>query len=118
MSRYKRKSVTIIFVIEIKDLFDITTELNEVAPRWRYIGLALRLYDPQLDKIAAGGKPVTDCLTDMLREWLNQNYEVSKCGKPSWQILAEAVRHPAGGNNAALANKICRTHSVHVELVL
>ena len=77
--------------------------------------MALRLYDPQLDKIAAGGKPVTDYLTDMLREWLNQNYEVSKYVRLSWQILSEAVRHPAGGNNAGqqdLQDSLCTCRTI------
>lgn len=90
----------------IEDLYDVTTALNDVANRWKYIGLALRLHNPDLNKIEAGGKSVTDCLTDMLEQWLNQNYDVGKHGKPSWQMLEDAVRAKAGGNNPALAEKI------------
>ena len=95
--------------IGIGDLYDVTVQLRDVAARWRYVGLALRLRDPDLSSIAAEGKPVMDCLTDMLRLWLNKNYDVDKYGEPSWQMLAEAVREPVGGNNPALADKIYMT---------
>ena len=94
----------------IDDLFDITTELCDVAKRWRYIGLALRLRNPDLNRITAEGRPVSDCLTDMLELWLNQNYDVIKYGEPSWQMLENAVRARAGGNNPALADQIHRKY--------
>ena len=97
----------------IGDLYDVTTNIRDVAERWRYIGLALRLHDPDLSSIAAERRPVMDCLTDMLRLWLNKNYDTGKYGKPSWKMLAEAVRDPVGGNNAALANKILKTYTEH-----
>lgn len=87
------------------------TELKEVAPRWKYIGIALGLHNHDLRTIAAEGKSVIDCLTDMLELWLNQNYDVGRHGEPSWQMLAEAVRQPVGGNNAALAQKISEIRS-------
>ena len=88
------------------DLFDVKAKLTVVAERWQDIGLALRLRDHDLGAIATGGRPVKDCLTDMLRLWLNKAYDVEKYGEPSWHMLAQAVRHPAGGNNAALAEQI------------
>ena len=67
-------------------------ELKEVASRWKYIGIALGLYNHELCTIAAEGKSVIDCLTDMVELWLNQNYDVSMYGEPSykakkWQVL-------------------------------
>ena len=94
----------------IDDLFDITTELCDVADRWKFIGLGLRLRNPDLNKIATEGRPVTDCFTDMLELWLNQNYNVTKYGEPSWQMLENAVRAPAGGNNSAIADQIQRKY--------
>ena len=45
----------------------------------------------------------------MLEQWLNQNYDVGKYGRPSWQMLENAVRVKAGGNNPAIADKIYHT---------
>ena len=93
----------------IDDLFDVTSELD-VAVNWRGIGLALRLRDPDLRKIATEGKDVMDCLRDMLELWLNKSYDVIKYGEPSWQTLENAVRARAGGNNPAVADQIHRKY--------
>ena len=94
----------------IDDLFDVTSELEDVAVNWRAIGLALRLRDPDLGAIAVGDKSVYGCLTDMLRLWLNKSYDVIKYGEPSWQMLENAVRARAGGNNPAIADQIHRRY--------
>ena len=95
----------------IDDIYDVTTELIDVAERWKYIGQALRLRNPDINKIAAKGQPVTDSLSDMVELWLNKNYDVSKYGQPSWQILENAVRARAGGNNPAVAEQIHRKYN-------
>ena len=94
----------------IDDLFDVTSEVKDVAVNWRGIGLALRLHNPDLRKIATEGKDVMDCLTDMLELWLNKGYDVIKYGEPSWQMLENAVRARAGGNNPAVADQIHRKY--------
>ena len=43
-------------------------------------------------------------------EWLMKNYNVEKFGDPTWQRLVEAVGHPAGGANMAVARRIARRH--------
>ena len=90
----------------IDNLYDVTSELEDVAGKWRGIGLALRLHNPDLRKIATEGKDVMDCLTDVLELWLNKCYDVIKYGEPSWQILENAVRARAGGNNPAVADQM------------
>ena len=77
-----------------------------MAARWRDIGLALGISDSQLETIEANKSDVEDYLTDMLRLWLNKSHNVEKYGEPSWQILRDAVRNPAGGNSAAVADNI------------
>ena len=95
----------------INDLFDVTSELEDVAVNWRGIGLALGLHNPDLRKIATEGKDVIDCLRDMLELWLNKSYDVITFGEPSWQMLENAVRARAGGNNPAVADQIHRKYS-------
>ena len=79
-----------------------------MAVRWRNIGLALHLKDPKLSIVQVNNADVTTRLTDMLRQWLNKTYDVERFGQPSWQMLAEAVKSPAGGNNPTLAAKMAR----------
>ena len=86
-------------------------ELVQVAAKWRSIGIALRLKSKILDGIQAeNSDDVTACLTLMVTEWLSRNYNVKKFGEPTWQQLAEAVGHPAGGANMALAREIAKRH--------
>ena len=77
------------------------------------MGLALRMKPDILDTIQAEnpGNP-TACLIATLKEWLNRNYNVKRFGEPTWQRLVEAVSHPAGGANVALATKIAENHKV------
>ena len=53
----------------------------------------------------------------MVTEWLKRNYDVKKFGEPTWQKLVEAVSHPAGGANTALAEEIARRHKTEDETV-
>ena len=93
------------------DLFDVQSDLLPVATKWRSIGIALRLKYKILEGIQAGNKDdVTACLAAMVTEWLNRNYNVKRFGEPTWQRLVEAVGHPAGGANVALAREIARNH--------
>ena len=39
-----------------------------------------------------------------------RNYNVERFGEPTWQQLVEAVGHPAGGANMALARNIATKH--------
>ena len=50
------------------------------------------------------------CLESMVTDWLEKNYNWGKFGEPTWQMLAKAVGHPAGGAYMALAEKIAKTH--------
>ena len=95
----------------IDDLFDVVSELQPVRARWKHIGLALRLSPHQLKMIEfenRGG--IEDGLTEVLTRWLVQDYDTMRFGEPSWELLAQAVGHPAGGNNAALSDSIRQRH--------
>ena len=77
-----------------------------MAGRWKQLGLALRLNPTVLERIKKDEDSVEDRLYSVLTQWLNKAYNVQRFGQPSWQVLATAVRHPAGGNNQALADTI------------
>ena len=89
-------------------MIDVKLKVLPVAARWRDIGLVLGISDSKLEIIEASKLDIRDCLTDMLRLWLNEAYNVEKYGEPSWQSLGEAVRSPVGGDSPALADDICK----------
>ena len=90
----------------IDDLIDVKSKVMPVAARWRDIGLVLGIPDPKLETIETNKSDVRECVTDMLRLWLNKVHNVKKYGEPSWQTLREAVRNPVGGDSPALADSI------------
>ena len=94
------------FSLGIDDLFDVKRKLLPLAARWRDIGLALRISDSKLEIIEDKRLNARECLTDMLRLWLNRAYDVEKYGVPSWQKLKDAVGSPAGGDSPAVADTL------------
>ena len=83
-----------------------------MAHKWRKIGLALRLDPSLLERIRQKSYvDVDDYLSDVLTEWLKKAYNTTRFGDPSWKLLVEAVAHPAGGNDRALAEKIAMKYN-------
>lgn len=109
MSPLSGNMIFILSLTDIDNLFDVKSELTSEARNWKNIGLALRLKHSQLSSIEAKGLDNNEYLTDMLELWLKKTYDVDKYGEPSWRVLREAVRNPAGGNNPALADRIAQT---------
>ena len=88
------------------------SELVEVAHKWKRIGLALRLSPNLLDKIHYKNYvDVENYLRDVLTEWLRKAYSTARFGDPSWKMLVEAVAHPAGGSDRALAGRIAKKYN-------
>ncbi|CAI8047445.1 hypothetical protein GBAR_LOCUS26218 [Geodia barretti] len=97
----------------IDDHFDVVSELGDVAHVWKSLGGALRLRQPDLDRIKADHQQdSSSCLSEMVTEWLNQSYNTERFGLPSWKMLVEAVAHRNGGNNNALAIHIATKYKV------
>ena len=86
------------------------SKLAPVAVRWKHIGLALRLDPSELKKIERENRDLEDCLTEALALWLKKAYNTERFGEPSWELLARAVAHPAGGDNPTLAGKIVKKY--------
>ena len=105
-------TITLRFIpADINDLFDVYTELLNVAHNWRGVGRALRLHPDLLNRIGADHSDVTSCLEGVLTEWLKREYDTTRFGLPSWELLVAAVAHPAGGKNHALAEQIADKHN-------
>ena len=93
------------------DRFDVYYEVCDVAHKWKGVGKVLRLHPDLLQRIEADHPHVKVCLLGVLIEWLNQTYDTSRFGQPSWQLLVAAVAHPAGGNNRVLSERIAARHN-------
>ena len=99
-----------LFTSELSDLFDVTSELSQIATNWKSIGAALQLKSDVLEKIDTSCDGILHaCLSEIVKEWL-KNYKVEKHGEPTWQRLVEAVVHPAGGANPGLGRDIAKRH--------
>ena len=67
-------------------------ECRSLATNWEqlsgYIGLSFDLID-----IIKGNHPndKCGCWNEALKQWIKQNYETEKFGKPSWWTLLKAV---------------------------
>ena len=88
-----------------------------MAHNWRGIGRALRLHRHVLHRIEddyVNRYGETHCLEKTLIHWLRRDYDTTRYGQPSWQMLVAAVADPAGGNNRALAEQIAARHNVQV----
>ena len=67
-----------------------------MAHNWRGVGRALRLHPDLLNRIEASTTDVERCLERALSEWLKREYDTTRFGLPTWQLLVTAVAHPAG----------------------
>ena len=98
--------------VGVSDLFTVSSELHPVAHKWKRIGLALNLDLNLLERIRQRNHvDVGDYLSDILAEWLKKAYNTVRFGDPSWKLLVEAVAHPVGGNDCALAEKIAKKYN-------
>ena len=94
------------------DLYEVNEALITMAGSWKRIAVALRL-PPHLIRVIAkqhSNNP-NDCLLAMVEEWLKGVQNVQEYGHPSWFTLVQAVAHPAGGANPALARTIAAKHT-------
>ena len=91
--------------------FQVFTSVYSVCVNWHDVCLALGLPPSLLSAIRSDHPDdVKACLREGLSNWLQRNYNTELHGFPSWRKLVEAVDHPAGGSNSALALKIAEEH--------
>lgn len=60
--------------------------------------------------IRKDNQDVSSCLCEALEIWLRKGYDLDNFPAPSWRALVEAVAHPTGGNDRALAEQIATKH--------
>ena len=76
---------------------------------WKELGRQLGLSVAVLGEVNAdyNREGVSECLAEMLKHWLNMNYDDSKSKPPTWSNLADAVKE---AGDPALANNIQKHH--------
>ena len=98
-------------VTDLNSLFDVESEVIDVAARWASFGKALHIPPAKLSTIKAEpGSTPESCLSSTLSEFLKKNYEWEKYGDPSWRQIVTAIAHRAGGDDGALALRIANDH--------
>ena len=92
------------------DFRNVYEKLITIKAKYYELGIMLGLRPGDLVAIRRGND-IDLAFTEILLMWLRQSYDVHEYGPPTWRNLVEAVDHPAGGNNHALAMSIADKHS-------
>ncbi len=89
----------------------MVTEVKDLAVRFSQLGKALRIptVDTEIFKVKHRDEP-KEGLAAVIETWLNHNSK----RVPTWKALVEAVAHPFGGSNGALARKIAAKYPARV----
>ena len=91
--------------------FQVFTSVSSLCANWHDLCLALGQPPSKLSAIRREQAGDTKaCLREGLINWLQRNYNTELHGLPTWRKLVEAVDHPAGGSNHALALEIAEEH--------
>ena len=85
-------------------------ELQKVEANCYKIGTKLKLTPSTMNVIRAKKLHTAEALERIIETWLALNYNTEKHGPPTWKAIVEAVAHPGGGNNKALAMEIAKRH--------
>ena len=95
---------------DLDNIGDIMDELKNVLARYYEIGGRLNLPKDKLKEIRGHNSGEADAMIMVIVEWLKKNYDADKFGPPTWKALVDAVKHRAGGNNRAEAERIGSRH--------
>ena len=67
-----------ILLVDENDLGAVKKAVAGLAAQWHDFGLALGIYNSDLQSIRiSNNSRASDCLREMLAQWLKQNYNVS-----------------------------------------
>ena len=98
--------LTVLNNVGIKQLKDVKKELSSFKKKnWMKLGEELGIDPDVLETVSADHNRdgVDECLSEMLKHWLRQNYDDADSKPPTWSNLADAVQ---GTGDGALAKAI------------
>ena len=58
--------------------------------------MALGINKDKLDEIEGNNSKTTNCLSSVITDWINQNYNTTKYELPSWRTLCTALSKASG----------------------
>ena len=103
------------FAVTVIDLYTVVAEddwnivvmeTRTLASEWNplaiYLGLSFELIN---STIKVAGASSFQCWSEVLRQWILQNYNTNMFGKPSWRTLLRAVAQINKLQFKALADK-------------
>ena len=88
------------------DWDEVVSALEPLESRWRDIGRKLGMLPSTIDTISADHSKSGPCLSEVIKHWLQLNYDTNKFGQPSWKKLAEVV----SGLDKRLFYSLARDH--------
>ena len=67
-----------ILLVDVNDLGAVKIAVGDLAAKWHDFGLTLGIRNCDLESIRSfSNLAASDCLREMLAQWLKQNYDVS-----------------------------------------
>ena len=78
--------------LTIDNLGDVLEAVWEARSKWYNIGLKLGTSPGTLDSIKAANQNPDDCITAMIKDWLNNGKP-----RPTWAAVAKALKSPMVG---------------------
>ena len=88
------------------DWNDVVMECSSLSAKWDDISIYLGLSANKIDAIRRDCGSTQHCWNQALLVWINQGYDTSKFGKPSWRTLVRAI----GKENWSLSEKLRQKH--------
>ena len=65
--------------------------MSSISAKWRELAINLGLKPSDVESIAHNFSNDRDCLSEVLKYWLQLNFNYQRNGLPSWRTLALAV---------------------------
>ena len=92
-------------------MFDVITEIEDVAGKYIPLGTALGIKLGELQIIEKKYKGnQTNGLRGVILLWLRQNYDSHTHCKPTWKMLAKAIANLCGGTRSAVVRELIKKH--------
>lgn len=93
--------------VDEQNLLEVFNYLEDLAPKWKMIGLKLGIPLAKLDVIESTESELDQRLMRMTSAWLRRIHDENKWGPPTWMKLASVVEKI----NRSVAQEITRNHS-------
>ena len=83
----------IVFLITVEeDWNNVIIECSSLSAKWEHLSRHIGLPNRTIDAIKREcSNDAGDCWAKALNEWICQNYNIERYGKPSWRTLLHAV---------------------------